>query len=212
MLGLDDLIRFASASRLGLVPRDTAAQVFSAALRDRNWLGMYQALPFWLDEGDSFSLGEAAGWWDSLTVEGPEPVRPRAGNAAGLARSYLAVVRGDTAEALRGLSKVRQWPGCFICYHAAFPRARLLVRLGRDREAATLLDRMPFPADMGPHAEVVVAALERGRVHERLGNRAEAAQAYSFVGDAWRNADPELQPIVEEARAALARLTVEFRR
>jgi hypothetical protein len=32
---------------------------------------------------------------------------------------------------------------------------------------------------------------------------------YSYVMDAWRNADPLLQPHVEEARQALARLVGE---
>ena len=57
-----------------------------------------------------------------------------------------------------------------------------------------------------------IFAIERGRVHERLGNRDQAIEAYSFVLDAWRDPDPELLPIVDEARAALARLTGEPQR
>ena len=49
-------------------------------------------------------------------------------------------------------------------------------------------------------------ALERGRVNERLRERDKAVTAYQFVADVWRNADPELQPYVAEARAALVRL------
>lgn len=51
--------------------------------------------------------------------------------------------------------------------------------------------------------------LERGRVNERIGNRQAAADAYRFVVDVWRNADPELQPIVREAGAGLTRLSAE---
>lgn len=54
--------------------------------------------------------------------------------------------------------------------------------------------------------------LERGRVNEHLGNRDKAIAAYRFVADVWRNADPELQPYVEEAKAALGRLGGEPRR
>ena len=58
----------------------------------------------------------------------------------------------------------------------------------------------------------MVGILERGRVAERLNDRDKAVQCYSFVLDAWRNADPELQPYVTEARDGLARLTGEPRR
>ena len=36
---------------------------------------------------------------------------------------------------------------------------------------------------------------------------AEALEAYEFVIYAWRNADPELLPLVEEARRAVTRLS-----
>ncbi len=52
----------------------------------------------------------------------------------------------------------------------------------------------------------VLATLERGRVAERLGEREKAIESYRFVTEAWRRADPELQPYVSEAREALARL------
>jgi hypothetical protein len=48
--------------------------------------------------------------------------------------------------------------------------------------------------------------MERARVFNRLGRRDEAATNYQFVIDAWRTADPELQPYVREATAALKRL------
>ena len=54
-------------------------------------------------------------------------------------------------------------------------------------------------------------ALERARVNERLGNRANALAGYSFVAAVWMHADPELQPYVAEARAALKRLSTEPR-
>jgi hypothetical protein len=51
--------------------------------------------------------------------------------------------------------------------------------------------------------------LERARVHDQLGNRNEALTGYQHVADMWRFADPHLQPLVEEARAAIARLQAE---
>src|SRR5207302_490310 len=54
--------------------------------------------------------------------------------------------------------------------------------------------------------------LERGRVHERLGNRDTAVTAYAFVAAVWAHADLGLQPYVDEARAGLTRLGGEPRR
>jgi hypothetical protein len=55
----------------------------------------------------------------------------------------------------------------------------------------------------------VLGVLEQGRIAERLGERGKATRSYQFVLDAWRRPDPELQPLVVEARNALARLTSE---
>ena len=49
--------------------------------------------------------------------------------------------------------------------------------------------------------------LERARTHERLRNLGAARQAYAYVANVWFNADSELQPIAQEAREALDRLT-----
>jgi hypothetical protein len=38
-----------------------------------------------------------------------------------------------------------------------------------------------------------------------------ALESYQWVADVWRHADPELQPYVTEARAALEWLTAEQR-
>jgi len=90
--------------------------------------------------------------------------------------------------------------------------AQLLAARGRAAEAAALLDRPPVGFNPGVTPVEVLKALERGRVNERLGNRDRAIDGYSLVVRAWRNPDPELVPYVEEARAALARLSGEPRK
>jgi hypothetical protein len=49
------------------------------------------------------------------------------------------------------------------------------------------------------------------RVAERIGEREQAIQSYSWVVGMWRRPDPELEPYVAEARDGLARLTAEKR-
>jgi hypothetical protein len=88
-----------------------------------------------------------------------------------------------------------------------FTRANLLVAAGRDAEAAKQLEN-PFLIGF-PVALDVLRMMQRGRVAERLGRREVAAESYPWVADVWHHADPELQPVVDEARAGLERLTAE---
>jgi hypothetical protein len=55
----------------------------------------------------------------------------------------------------------------------------------------------------------VLWELERGRVHEQLGNSDSAQTGYAFVITAWARADSALQPYVAEARAGLRRVSGE---
>lgn len=101
---------------------------------------------------------------------------------------------------------------------------------GRDREALEKLERAyriaPFPpvamwaAELEREAGdperavrylVQLAPLpwvgqELGSLYEELGEPEKAREAYAWVVEGWRHADPFLQPRVVEARGALARL------
>ncbi len=90
--------------------------------------------------------------------------------------------------------------------------ARLLAARGEDRRANALLERWRWSEGFGASPWFVLATLEHGRVAERLGEREKAIESYRFVTETWRRADPELQPLVAEARQALGRLTAEPRR
>ena len=53
------------------------------------------------------------------------------------------------------------------------------------------------------------ASSHLGELYARQGDRAKAADYYERLLDLWRNADPAMQPIVRDARARLARLSLD---
>jgi eukaryotic-like serine/threonine-protein kinase len=121
--------------------------------------------------------------------------------------AFLALARRDTAAAIRAFEN---YPDtlCALCFTEPYAKAALLSARHRDQEAAALLDRIiPLYNVLDQYS--VPALLERGRIAERQGDPARALEAYRAVSDMWRDADPELQPFVAEARAGLSRLEAE---
>jgi len=51
-----------------------------------------------------------------------------------------------------------------------------------------------------------ITRLKLARAYEMLGEDAKARDAYSYFVQAWSDADPELQPMVEQAKESIARL------
>jgi tetratricopeptide (TPR) repeat protein len=182
---------------------DSAAPLF------RRWLGggvvgggvvATITLPWWTAQGDSASIRELERWSDSLIRSAPSAAeRDVAAYASQAAQAYLALVRRDTATAVRRLEALPD-SLCPLCYFERLTLAQLLSARHDDQKAAKLLDRW--------HTELLVPSeviwtLERARVAERLGDREKAARDYQYVADVWRHADAELQPYVTEAREGL---------
>jgi len=169
-------------------------------------------LPWYFARGDTLGLrkfiGRARGasrkphgFGDSLKAD----YKARAGDA------YLILLQRDTASALRAFASLPDTV-CLMysgCFYQKLTQARLLAAGGDYRAAADLLDRWRW-SDPSPF--FVIAALERARLAERLGERELGITLYQRVVDTWRHADPELQPYVTEARAGLQRLTGEPRK
>ena len=149
----------------------------------------------------------------ALRAEQETPTQPNAtGKLRGrylhaAATAYLALARGDSVQAL-GLFQSIPDTLCIVnvCYYEKLIEARLLAAEGQARQAGAVLDQWVWKAE-GPF--FVLGRLERARIAETLGERHKATDAYQFVVDVWRRADPELQPYVVEARNALARLARE---
>jgi hypothetical protein len=124
----------------------------------------------------------------------------------------LLLARGDTAAGLTGMEAALRRAG----YSSDALRP---LTAGPLRAYAETLARAP-----GRHAEGLRrlrGMLELGEVAtvpayfaiaealEAEGDRAGAAEAYGHIVRLWQDADPHLQPRVEQARRALARLAGE---
>jgi tetratricopeptide (TPR) repeat protein len=199
----ENLELFAELALLGVVPPDTATQVF------RDWLrasprGAIFALPWWAHSRDTISLAHAIAVQESLATSGENPARrelARYGVAAGFA--YRALADGDTATAMARFAALPD-SLCQDCYLDWQARAELLMRRGELRSAQRLLTRVITFAWTVP--TYAAASLLLGMTEERLGNRSAAIKAYRTTADAWANSDRLLRPKVESARRALARL------
>jgi tetratricopeptide (TPR) repeat protein len=106
--------------------------------------------------------------------------------------------RGRKAEALRAFedalsSDARGW-------WALSNVGQLALELGRLDQAERVFRSLWSWGGVPAH-------LQLARLLERTGRAAEAREAYEYVLFAWRNADPELKPWVDEARQAIARLS-----
>jgi tetratricopeptide (TPR) repeat protein len=131
-------------------------------------------------------------------------------------RSRVAHAGGRTAEALELIERTK----LETVYHLtlgtpfaaqAFERfwqAELLREAGQDQEALRWYENS---VPVSPYEVVFlpISHLRRGEIYERLGEPENALRHYSEVVEYWRNADPELQTIVNDVRTRIARLSGE---
>jgi serine/threonine-protein kinase len=195
----------AELALLGAYPSDSAGAYFA------RWLGAgdlrlaRNGLPWWAARGDAPAIERFRRLAESVARSNAEPaLREEAVFGAEAARAYLILARGDTADALRRFETMPD-SLCRPCDYLIMARQRLLATRGEDRRVLGDVERWVWY----PTATEVSRALDGARAAERLGEREPAIRGYQFVVDAWRHADPELQPYVAEARRALGRLTSE---
>lgn len=209
---------FAELAMLGAVPDSVAGKEFALAFDDSLDWGVprssganpraLRGVPWWYARGDTASLRRFGARAHAVSAAPGGPVaRLRGRYYAGIVPAYLALARGDSADALRRLQAVSD----SLCLVAAcLPEKRLLARLlsasGDDRQAAQVLDRWDRTVLPNCTPSAVLVELERGGIAERLGDTLRARRAYGFVADVWRNADPELQGYVGMAREGIARV------
>jgi eukaryotic-like serine/threonine-protein kinase len=205
---------FPDLALLGAVPADFAAAMFGRMLRGDSLLAadgeQRDGLAWWNAARDSASLALFARRADSAARYRSNPIdRAHLRALAAVARAYLVLAKGDSADGLRAFAALPD-SLCLLtdCFFDKLTQMRLAAALGQDRSAAEIFDRWIFGRHLSPVG--VLGTLERGRIAERLGQRDKAIESYRFVADVWRNADPELQPYVAEAREGLKRVVDEI--
>jgi tetratricopeptide (TPR) repeat protein len=101
---------------------------------------------------------------------------------------------GDPAAALPLIESHQREVG------AVLPRwwiARIYLELGRTEEAVRWLE------SFWGSSYTSMAYFELGKAYEQLGEPEKAVAAYAEFVEAWAKADPELQPVVDDAQARL---------
>jgi eukaryotic-like serine/threonine-protein kinase len=205
---------FLSLSLLGAIPESLAATAYSGAFDPgKAWpvpplnrqARQLRGLPWWLARGDTASLARFAVRAEQEARTQPTGIgklRARYLHAAAIA--YLALARADSVRALRLFQSIPDTL-CLVnvCSYEKLIEARLLAAGGHPQQAGALLDQWVWKAE-GPF--VVLGRLEQAHIAEGLSERQKARDAYQFVVDVWRNADPELESYVRKARTGLERL------
>jgi hypothetical protein len=207
---------FRALGLLGVIPESLSATTFGHALEPgKAWptspLGTarhLRGLPWWLARRDTASLARfALRAEQEARMQGSARGKLQGRYLHAAATAYLALARADSVRALRLFQSIPDTL-CPVndCFYEKLIQARLLTAQGQARQAGAVLNRWVWSGG-GPL--FVLGVLEQGRIAEGLGERHKAIDSYQFVADAWRRADPQLQPFVVEARNALARLTRE---
>ena len=119
-------------------------------------------------------------------------------------RAQIASADGRTADAVGDLRLARdKVPTCADCYVSEL--ADVYYRAGQADSAIVYYERKLSARALGPRANA--DDYERlGRLYEKKGDKAKAAKAYQQVVEAWKDADPVLQPRVKAAREKVATL------
>jgi len=142
----------------------------------------------------------------------------RAARDSGVSRDLLHLVRaerersvGNIASALREIEQFE-----FASRHygtmsfrpayaqARFARAEILHVLGRDEEAERWYGSLSEQYDA---MYIPLVHLRKAEIAQLRGNGADAATQYHRFIALWKDSDPELRPLVNQAAAALRKLT-----
>ncbi|HVH09830.1 MAG TPA: protein kinase [Gemmatimonadales bacterium] len=123
----------------------------------------------------------------------------------------IAFATGRIPEAIRRYRESHDERGCAGC--ALYEMGQAYERAGQPDSARAAYEHAvstPGLYRLFELSKTLAATYRRlGELYEERGDRARASEYYGLFVDLWKDADPELQPLVRDARARLARLAAE---
>src|SRR5690348_8124452 len=140
------------------------------------------------------------------------PVNVRRGQPGRLgAAAAIAFSEGRLPDAIAGFRAWYEEDNCAVC--GMFELARAYERSGQPDSALALYERSVNTNGIGllfDQATTLAPTYRRlGELYEDRGQLDKARDYYGRFIDLWKNADPELQPLVRDVRQRLVRLTAE---
>jgi tetratricopeptide (TPR) repeat protein len=124
-------------------------------------------------------------------------------------RAHVAAAGKRDADALKQIESAGWEAAASVFASEAYDRyfrAELLARLGREDEAlgwyGSIAERAAYEL-----VYLAPAQLRQAEIYARRGQKDLAARHYRRFIELWGEADPELQPVVKEAREKLAQLS-----
>src|SRR5262245_27830676 len=196
----------AALAMAGLFDPDSAAAVvlpFAVDSTDRGAQIRTRVWPFWAWHGDTAAIATA------LATErrfSPALRRFSPGEFDRvldvLEKTLRALARGDTTTAIRTIEAAPHLPALHEITLRTLILSSLYEKRGKLREARSLLDR---PHELIAPLHRTLLQLRLGQLSERLGDRERAAAAYSYVLDAFSEAEPQFARFTREAMEGLRR-------
>jgi tetratricopeptide (TPR) repeat protein len=137
----------------------------------------------------------------------------RRGRAYGLALAFVLAAEHHPAEARAAFQAVAESLGCNACVEPWI--ARTWEAQGAPDSALAHYERYLATPEFrlwGHDPTVRPWLLQRaGELAAQLGRPQQAIQRYSQFVELWKNADPDLQPVVKDVRGRIAKLTAQGR-
>jgi len=192
---------FVQLAVLGAVPIDTVFRVADSWVERGDDHSLYLAISILAARRDSLMLRRVISRLraaSSVDVHSAASPWRLVGSQAALA--HLALLRGDSATALRLFLAIPDSLCSWFCVEDRLTAARLLVASGRAGDAARYLDRHPPSADPTTSAEPMWM-LERGRAAAHAGRHEEAKPYFKFVNRIWAQADADLRNAIPEMKS-----------
>jgi tetratricopeptide (TPR) repeat protein/tRNA A-37 threonylcarbamoyl transferase component Bud32 len=130
--------------------------------------------------------------------------------ASVLATALLAIAQRDGRAALAALDRGQELAGCILC--TELQRGQAYELLNQPDSALAGYERLANTPNLnieGRQIDLPAALRRAGEMYEIKGDRNKALEYYGRFVDLWKDADPELQPLVRQVRQHMAELASE---